>query len=341
MKTNIIGLLLIAFILGSCKEELPVQLTYNDIYGYDYSATTASSNGAFFVKTGTNLTFTEANKTDSTATYAITTTGTDPYFITTRIGGKMDVNACVLSFQYKTDKVITPIINLDAKAVTTSTGTMATMDVSTDWKDFSWDLGMAQGLIATNSWGVLGSYFKLLLKQANVNPAHIQIQNIRFRKRTVAEETVANTGLWLTLSATDGGSFSNFLDITSQEGGFNLIRHSAFSFKLTNNTNFLRTTTLSRSFLTGEQNHLKFEYKSDIQTNLVLFVNLSDPLPKGGAVILLPASSSWNTIDYDLTDTFKDIPQSVFSANPLQLSFYYPGTETPSMSIRGMHFYVK
>ena len=339
MKTNIVGLMLLVLGFNSCKEELPAQLSYKDIYGYDYSSVAQPSNGAFFIKKGVGLTFQESAKTDSTATYTITTTGADPNFTTAKIGGVINSEAIVLSFKYKTDKVISPIINLDVTKPAAAAN-LGTMDITSEWKDYSWDLGTKQGLIATNSWGGVGSYFKMSLKSDNpAIPANIEIKDIKFRKRTAAEETFVNTGLWLTLTDKDGGAFSDFTDITAQEGGFNLITRNAYSFKLTNNTNYIRTTQLSRAFLPGEQYHLKFEYKCTIQTSLLIFVNAPNFVGPA-AISPLPASSGWSTVDYDFTGTI-DFPQSSYTANPIQMSFYYPGTESPTMYIKGMHFYLK
>lgn len=339
MKTKIFWLTLLVFGFNSCQQELPVQLTYKDIYGYDYSSVSQPSNGAFFIKKGIDLTFVESEKTDSTATYTITTNGADPNFTTTKIGGVINPGATVLSFKYKTDKTINPVLNLDITKPA-ATANIGTLVVTSEWIDYAWDLGTNQGLIATNNWGGVGSYFKMTLKSENPSiPAHIQIKDIKFRKRTAAEENFANSGLWLTLTDKDGGAFSNFQDITAQEGGFNLITRSAYSFKLTNNTNYIRTTELSRAFLPNEQYHIKFDYKCEIQTALLLFVNV--PNFVGPAVINpLPAASNWTTVDYDYTGTI-DFPQSSYTANPIQMSFYYPGTESPTMFIRGIHFYVK
>lgn len=339
MKKYNLWLILLTFALIACNEELPTQLSYKDIYGYDYSDKVPVSNGSFFIKKASNMTFQESNVTDSTATYTINTSGVDPNFTTVRIGGEINSEACVFTCMYKTTKTISPVINLDITKAT-ATANMGTMEVSSEWKEYSWDFGTEQGLIATNSWGGIGSYFKLTLKIDNPTiPANIEIKDMKFRKRTIQEEVIVNTGLWLTLTSKDGGDISNFQDITSVEGGFNLITRNVYSYKLLKNSNFIRTLPLPRAFLPGEQNHLKFDYKCDIQTALVFFVNVPNfvgPI----AINQLPASSGWTTIDYDFTGEV-DFPQSSYTANPLQLSFYYPGNETPTIYIRGMHFYVK
>lgn len=339
MKKFILFTFILALLFASCTEQMPVKLSYEDVYGYPYSSKPTPSNGSFFIKTASQLNFQESNKTDSTATYTITTTGADPYFTTARIGGVINPSATVLSFMYKTDKTVTPTIVLDVTK-SNATGKMAPMTVTSEWKEFSWDLGTSQGLIASNLWGGVGSYFKLSLGIVNPTvPANIQLKDIKFRKRTAAEETFASSGLWLTLTDKDGGDFSSFTDITAQEGGYNLFTRSAYSFKLMKNSNYIRTLPLDRAFLTGEQFHLKFEYKCNLQTALLVFVNVPNfagPL----TINPLPPTSNWTTIDYDFTGTI-DIPQTSFTANPIQMSFYYPGTETPTMSIRGMHFYVK
>ena len=339
MKTNVIWVLLLGFALTSCKKDEPVQPSYKDIYGYDYSAAAKPMNGSFFIKKAVDLTFEESDKTDSTATYRITTNGPEPSFTTVRIGGVLNLNAVVLTFSYKTDKAISPVINLDPTKAGAEAN-LGSMEVSSEWKEYSWDLGDAKGLIANSKWGVVGSYFILTLNSDNpAIPAHIELKNIRFRNRTAAEETFANTGLWLTLTDAGGGSFSNFQDITSQEGGYNLFTRSAYSYKLTNNTNYIRTTDLPRAFLPGEQYHIKFDYKCDIETALLIYVNV--PNFVGPAVINpLPAVSGWSTIDYDFTGSI-DFPQDSYTANPIQMSFYYPGPESPTMYIRGMHFYLK
>jgi len=339
MKKNNLWLLLIILALSACDQELPTQLSYKDIYGYEYSSKVPVSNGSFFIKKAGNLTFQESSVTDSTATYAITTTGVDPNFTTARIGGVIDPNACVFSCMYKTTKEISPVINLDVSKATAAAN-MGTMAVSSEWKEYTWDLGTSQGLIATNAWGGVGSYFKMTLKIASPTvPATIELKDLKFRKRTLTEEAAVNEGLWLTLTSAGGGDFSNFQDLTSSEGGFNVITRNVYSFKLLKNTNYLRTLPLARAFLPGEQNHLKFDYKCDIQTALVFFVNVPNFVGPT-AISQLPASSGWSTIDYDFTGSV-DFPQSSYTANPLQISFYYPGAETPTMFIRGMHFYVK
>lgn len=339
MKKNIISFIVATILFAACTDQMPVKLTYEDIYGYPYSSKPTPSNGSFFIKSASQLTFQESNKTDSTATYTITTSGATPSFTTARIGGVINASATVLSFMYKTDKIVTPTIVLDVTKAN-ATGKMAPMTVTTEWKEYSWDLGTSQGLIATNSWGGIGSYFKLNLGIENPTiPANIQLKDIKFRKRTATEETFANSGLWLTLTDKDGGDFAGFTDITAQEGGFNLFTRNAYSFKLMKNSNFIRSTALPRAFLPNEQMHLKFEYKCDIQTALLIFVNVPNfagPL----TINPLPPTSNWSTIDYDFTGTI-DIPQTSFTANPVQMSFYYPGNETPTMSVRGMHFYVK
>ncbi|MFZ4726692.1 MAG: hypothetical protein ACOYMD_14755 [Paludibacter sp.] len=339
MKKYNLWILLLTLAVSACTQEFPTQLSYKDIYGYDYSAKVPVSNGSFFIKKATNMTFQESNVTDSTATYIITTSGVDPNFTTARIGGVIDPAACVFTCKYKTTKTISPIINLDITKATAAAN-MGTMDVSSEWKEYTWDLGTAQGLIATNAWGGIGSYFKLTLKIVNPTvPASIELKDIKFRKRNVQEEAIVNTGLWLTLTSKDGGDISNFQDITATEGGYNLITRNVYSYKILKNTNFIRTLPLARAFLPGEQNHLKFEYKCDIQTALVFFVNVPNFVGPT-AISQLPASSGWSTIDYDFTGEV-NFPQSSYTANPLQLSFYYPGAETPTIYIRGMHFYIK
>jgi len=339
MKKYHLWFLLLAIAISACNEEYPSQLSYKDIYGYDYSAKVPVSNGSFFIKKAGNMSFVESNVTDSTASYVLTTTGVDPNFTTGRIGGVIDPKACVFTFRYKTTKTISPIINLDISKAAASAN-MGKMEIASEWKEYSWDLGTDQGLIASNEWGGVGSYFKLTFKIDNPSvPATIELKDMKFRKRTAQEELAVNAGLWLTLTSKDGGDISNFQDITASEGGFNIFTRNAYSFKLLKNSNYIRTLPLARAFLPGEQNHLKFEYKCDIQTALVFFVNVPNFVGPT-AINALPASSGWSTIDYDFTSEVS-FPQSSYTANPIQLSFYYPGNETPTMYIRGMHFYVK
>lgn len=338
MKKNIYIIVLSAIFLAACTDQMPVKLTYEDVYGYPYSSKPTPSNGSFFIKSASQLTFQEANKTDSTATYTIVTTGASPNFTTARIGGVINTSATVLSFMYKTDKVVTPTIVLDVTKAN-ATGKMAPMTVTSEWKEYSWDLGSSQGLIATNSWGGVGSYFKLNLGIDNPSiPANILLKDIKFRKRTAAEETFANKGLWLSFTDRESDQISAFTDITSQEGGFNLFTRNAYSFKLLKNTNYIRTLPLDRAFLPNEQLHLKFDYKCEIKTALVMYVNVPN---FSGPIVIDPldATSVWKTVDYDFSGKI-DFPQSVFTANPIQMSFYFPGNETPTMFIKGMHFYI-
>lgn len=335
MKKTVAYLLIMTFV--ACSEQMPVQLSYEDIYGYPYSSRPTPSNGSFFIKLANQLTFQESDKTDSTATYSIVTTGASPGFTTARIGGVLNSSASVLSFMYKTDKAITPTIILDVTKAN-ATGKMAPMTVSSEWKEYSWDLGSSQGLIAINNWGGVGSYFKINFGIENpAIPANIELKNLKFRKRTAAEEMFANKGLWLSFTDKESDQISAFTDITAQEGGFNLFTRNSYSFKLLKNTNYIRTQPLERTFLPNEQFRLKFEYKCEIKTALVMYVNV--PNFTGPIVIdPLDATLVWKTVDYDFTGKI-DFPQSAFTANPIQMTFYYPGNETPTMFIKGMHFY--
>ena len=161
--------------------------------------------GYFYIAGQEDLTVERLSVSGATGNaYRLTVSGPDPSFTTQRI--PVGISGCVLSFQYKSAVDIPLSVNMDIENQNVATRIMP-LEAASDWKTYSFDLGMETERIG---WGSKGSRFRLLFG-ADAGTA-VEIKDLCVRARNEEERALASS-LFIRLQG-PGNQLDRFEDLT-------------------------------------------------------------------------------------------------------------------------------
>lgn len=261
IKTGFI-ILLMTFSMFGCEEENPVKLSYKDIYGNE-DWPEKGGELVFYIDKSNNVDITENASTEKFPSYTITTTGAEPSVTTQRILSVYS-NPQVITFDYKSTDTVELAISIDLYK-STGYSKLLGLQPQSEWTNYSFDIAK---LIGENSWGGIGSYFRLFLGETE--GVTIELKNLELRQRTKEEEEMASPLFprWDLTFSTNGVEIEDLTEV------FNYYTGYTYKYTVLNSFDpYVHTYPRERA-IAEDENFLSFEYKCEASGEVQLFLKI-------------------------------------------------------------------